>query len=178
MDEYNAARMILCGIPLDEPFLQHYLSRLVKAEKNKLKGGKLYLEDCFYVMGTVDPTENHCLKENQVCIIHENGQITGDVLVYRNPGLHFGDIHIMQATHVEGLESYVGHGKYAIFFPCVGPRSVADEIAGGDFDGDMYWVSKNPQVVRHISFYCGIYILRSRYIYLEKQKSSRSSYKF
>lgn len=52
----------------------------------------------------------------------------------------------MQATHVDGLESYVGHGKYAIFFPCVGPRSVADEIAGGDFDGDMYWVSKNPQV--------------------------------
>lgn len=81
----------------------------------------------------------------------ENGQITGDVLVYRNPGLHFGDIHIMQATYVEGLESYVGHGKYAIFFPCVGPRSVADEIAGGDFDGDMYWVSKNPQVSLSIS---------------------------
>lgn len=76
----------------------------------------------------------------------ENGQITGDVLVYRNPGLHFGDIHKMQATYVEELECYVGHGKYAIFFPCVGPRSVADEIAGGDFDGDMYWVSKNPQV--------------------------------
>ncbi|CAL5186422.1 unnamed protein product [Lathyrus oleraceus] len=149
MDEYNAAGMLLCGIPLDEPFLQHYLSRLVKAEKNKLRGGKIYLEDCFYVMGTVDPTANHCLKENQVCIIHENGQITGDVLVYRNPGLHFGDIHIMQATHVDGLESYVGHGKYAIFFPCVGPRSVADEIAGGDFDGDMYWVSKNPQLLQY-----------------------------
>lgn len=69
MDEYNAAGMILCGIPLDEPFLQHYLTRLVKAEKNNLRGGKLYLEDCFYVMGTVDPTANHCLKENQVCII-------------------------------------------------------------------------------------------------------------
>jgi RNA-dependent RNA polymerase len=144
MDDYNAAAMILCGIPLDEPFLQYHLTKLVKAEKNKLKGGKLYLEDCFYMMGTVDPT--HSLKPNQVCIIHENGQITGDVLVYRNPGLHFGDIHIMQATHVEGLESYVGHGKYAIFFPCVGSRSVADEIAGGDFDGDMYWISKNPQV--------------------------------
>ncbi|GAU37833.1 hypothetical protein TSUD_56930 [Trifolium subterraneum] len=30
----------------------------------------------------------------------------------------------------EGLESYVGHGKSAIFFPCVGSRSVADEIVG------------------------------------------------
>ncbi|KAL2321324.1 hypothetical protein Fmac_030293 [Flemingia macrophylla] len=63
MDEYNAAEMILCGIPLDEPFLR------------------------------------------------ENGQITGDVLVYRNPGLHFGDIHIMHAKYVEELESYVGHSK-------------------------------------------------------------------
>ncbi|KAK2397936.1 RNA-dependent RNA polymerase family protein [Trifolium repens] len=147
MDEYNAAAMILCGIPLDEPFLHYHLNLLVKAEKNNLKVGKLYLEDCFYMMGTVDPT--HSLNPNQVCIIHENGQITGDVLVYRNPGLHFGDIHIMQATHVEGLESYVGHGKYAIFFACVGSRSVADEIAGGDFDGDMYWISKNPQLLQH-----------------------------
>ncbi|XP_045790333.1 probable RNA-dependent RNA polymerase 5 [Trifolium pratense] len=147
MDEYNAAAMILCGIPLDEPFLQYHLNILVKAEKNRLGEGKLYLEDCFYMMGTVDPTRT--LKPNQVCIIHENGQITGDVLVYRNPGLHFGDIHIMQARYVEGLESYVGHGKYAIFFPCVGSRSVADEIAGGDFDGDMYWISKNAQLLQH-----------------------------
>ena len=52
----------------------------------------------------------------------------------------------MHARYVEEIESYVGRSKYAIFFPCVGPRSVADEIGGGDFDGDMYWVSKNPQV--------------------------------
>ncbi|GAU22806.1 hypothetical protein TSUD_142460, partial [Trifolium subterraneum] len=147
MDEYNAAAMILCGIPLDEPFLQYHLTKLVKVENNNLRKGKLYLEDCFYMMGTVDPTRT--LKPNQVCIIHENGQITGDVLVYRNPGLHFGDIHIMQARYVEGLESYVGHGKYAIFFPCVGSRSVADEIAGGDFDGDMYWISKNSELLQH-----------------------------
>ncbi|KAK7314414.1 hypothetical protein VNO77_32936 [Canavalia gladiata] len=147
MDEYNAAGMILCGIPLDEPFLQYHLSKLAKEEKKRLRQGKLYVPDCFYLMGTVDPTRR--LEKNQVCIIHENGQITGDVLVYRHPGLHFGDIHIMHARNVDGLESYVGHGKYAIFFPCVGPRSVADEIGGGDFDGDMYWVSKHPQLLQY-----------------------------
>ncbi|XP_027358466.1 probable RNA-dependent RNA polymerase 3 isoform X2 [Abrus precatorius] len=147
MDEYNAAGMILCGIPLDETFLQYRLSILAKAERKRLRGGKLYVPDCFYLMGTVDPTGS--LKKNQVCIIHENGQITGDVLVYRNPGLHFGDIHVMHARSVEGLESFVGHSKYAIFFPCVGPRSVADEIAGGDFDGDMYWVSKHPELLQY-----------------------------
>ncbi|KAG5059057.1 hypothetical protein JHK87_000086 [Glycine soja] len=146
-DEYNAAEMILCGIPLDEPFLKHHLSRFAREEKKKLRGGKLYMPDCFYLMGTVDPTGH--LKKNQVCIIHENSQIVGDVLVYRNPGLHFGDIHKMDATYVKELESYVGHSKYGIFFPRVGTRSVADEIAGGDFDGDTYWVSNHPQLLQY-----------------------------
>ncbi|KAK7272726.1 hypothetical protein RJT34_29523 [Clitoria ternatea] len=149
MDEYIAAEMILCGIPLDEPYLRSHLSVLARKEKKRLRAGRLYVPDCFYLMGTVDPTPTRCLQENQVCIIHEYGQITGDVLVYRNPGLHFGDIHIMHATYVEELESYVGRSKYAIFFPCVGRRSVADEIAGGDFDGDMYWVSKHPELLQY-----------------------------
>jgi hypothetical protein len=74
------------------------------------------------------------------------GQVSGEVLVYRNPGLHFGDIHILKATYVRELEDFVGNAKYAIFFPCKGPRSLADEMSGGDFDGDMFFVSRNPQV--------------------------------
>ena len=66
--------------------------------------------------------------------------------MYRNPGLHFGDIHILKATYIEELVSFVGNAKYAIFFPINGPRSIGDEIAGGDFDGDTYWVSMNPEV--------------------------------
>lgn len=52
---------------------------------------------------------------------------------------------------MEDLVPVVGNAKYAIFFSCKGPRSVADEIAGGDFDGDMYWVSRNSQVSTHSS---------------------------
>jgi RNA-dependent RNA polymerase len=85
-------------------------------------------------------------------ICSDNGQISGKVLVYRNPGLHFGDIHVLKATYVKALESFIGNAKYAIFFSCKGPRSLADEIAGGDFDGDLYWVSRNPQVGIFIYF--------------------------
>ena len=77
------------------------------------------------------------------------------VLVYRYPGLHFGDIHVLKATYVKELESVVGNAKYGIFFSCKGPRSIADEMGGGDFDGDLYWVSRNPQVdinIKHIRF--------------------------
>lgn len=80
-------------------------------------------------------------------ICRENGHVSGDVLVYRQPGLHFGDIHILAATYVKDLDKIVGNSKYGIFFSTKGPRSLADEMAGGDFDGDMYWVSRNPQVM-------------------------------
>lgn len=49
------------------------------------------------------------------------GQISGKVLVYRNPGLHFGDIHVLKATYLGEMENYVGNSKYGIFFPSVGP---------------------------------------------------------
>lgn len=76
----------------------------------------------------------------------ENGQISGDVLVYKHPGLHFGDIHVLSARYIKELEFFVGDSKYAIFFPTKGRRSLADEMANSDFDGDMYWVSRNSEV--------------------------------
>ncbi|XP_023915657.2 LOW QUALITY PROTEIN: probable RNA-dependent RNA polymerase 5 [Quercus suber] len=147
IDDFNVARMILSGIPLDESYLQYRLSILMKEEKKSLKGGKLHVPECYYLMGTVDPTG--LLESDEVCVILDNGQISGKVLVYRNPGLHFGDIHVLKATYVKALESFIGNAKFAIFFPCKGPRSLGDEIAGGDFDGDMYWVSRNPQLLEH-----------------------------
>ncbi|VVA99746.1 unnamed protein product [Arabis nemorensis] len=127
MDDYNAAQMLMSGIPLDEPHLQDHLSILLNTEKNDLKAGRLPVSDSYYLMGTMDPTGK--LKENEVCIILESGQISGDVLVYRNPGLHFGDIHVLKATYVKALEDYVGNSKYGVFFPQKGPRSLGDEIA-------------------------------------------------
>nr|XP_019704822.1 probable RNA-dependent RNA polymerase 5 [Elaeis guineensis] len=147
MDDFLVARMILCGIPLNEPYLQSRLLVLMREEMKVLKEGKLPVSECYHLMGTVDPTGT--LKPNEVCIILENGHVSGDVLVYRHPGLHFGDVHILTATYVKGLDKIVGNSKYAILFPAKGPRSLADEMAGGDFDGDMYWVSRNPQLLKY-----------------------------
>ncbi|XP_010467917.1 PREDICTED: probable RNA-dependent RNA polymerase 3 isoform X2 [Camelina sativa] len=147
MDDQNIAEMILVEIPLDEPHLKYRLSILLNTEKSALKEGRLPIDESYYLMGTVDPTGK--LKDNEVCVILKSGQISGDVLVYRNPGLHFGDIHVLKATYVKALEEYVGNSKYAVFFPQKGPRSLGDVIAGGDFDGDMYFISRNPQLLEH-----------------------------
>nr|XP_043622606.1 probable RNA-dependent RNA polymerase 5 isoform X2 [Erigeron canadensis] len=132
-------------IPLSESFFQYRLSQLAKEERKGLGEGKIPLSDSFYLMGTTDPTGT--LNRDEVCIILGNGQLSGKVLVYRNPGLHFGDIHVLNARHVAELRDYVGNGKYAIFFSTKGRRSVANEIANGDFDGDLYWVTNNHELL-------------------------------
>ncbi|TYH60945.1 hypothetical protein ES332_D07G014600v1 [Gossypium tomentosum] len=145
LDELLAAKMILSGIPLDESYLQYRMSIMLNEDRKGLLSGKLPITDSYHLMGTVDPSG--VLESDEVSIILDNGQISGKVLVYRHPGIHFGDVHILTARYVKELDEYVGHAKYAIFFPSNGPRSLADEMAGGDFDGDMFFVSKNPQLL-------------------------------
>ncbi|KAG8376059.1 hypothetical protein BUALT_Bualt09G0024200 [Buddleja alternifolia] len=144
---FEAQSMISCGIPLNEPYLHHCLWNLKKDEKAKLKKGKIPIRESFYLMGTADPTG--VLDNDDVCIILDNGQISGKVLVYRNPGLHFGDIHVMKAVYVKELEEYVGNSKYGIFFSTKGSKSAPYEMATGDFDGDMYWVSRHPELLEN-----------------------------
>ncbi|KAG6389123.1 hypothetical protein SASPL_150582 [Salvia splendens] len=141
---FIAQRMICSGVPLDEPFLQYCLGSLESSERTKLKEGRIPVNECFYLMGTADPTG--VLHNDEVCVIL--GQISGNVLVYRNPGMHFGDIHVMKAVYIEELEEFVGNAKYGIFFSTKGQRSAAYEMATGDFDGDMYWVSRNPELLK------------------------------
>ncbi|CAH9143443.1 unnamed protein product [Cuscuta epithymum] len=145
--EYTTAKIISSGVPLGEPYLRSCLSRLANMEKDHIKRGKLPISNTCYLMGTADPTG--MLKHDEVCVILENGHVTGKVLVYKSPGLHFGDIHIMNAKYVQELDHIVGNAKYAIFFSTKGPISVATEIANSDFDGDMYWVSMNPQLLNY-----------------------------
>jgi hypothetical protein len=67
--------------------------------------------------------------------------------VFKHPGLHFGDIHILTARQIDGLEkNFIGYSKNAILFPTSGQRSLADEMANSDFDGDEFWVSRNNMV--------------------------------
>ncbi|KAI8571425.1 hypothetical protein RHMOL_Rhmol01G0119300 [Rhododendron molle] len=132
-DDFTVARMILSGARLNEPYLQYRLSVLAKEERKALKGGRIPIRESFYLMGTTGPTG--ILESHEVCVILDNGQISGDLLVYRNPGLHFGDIHRLKAVYVKQLEEIVGNAKYGIFFSTQGERSVANEMAIFDFFG-------------------------------------------
>ena len=49
-------------------------------------------------------------------------------------------------------KNFVGYSKNAILFPISGKRSLADEMANSDFDGDEYWVSRNHMVSSFMFF--------------------------
>ena len=68
MDDLLSARMILSGIqPEDEPFLQYQLVLMTKQERKCIQQGKIPIDDCYYLMGTTDPTGT--LKPDQICVI-------------------------------------------------------------------------------------------------------------
>lgn len=66
-DDHITERMISSGVPLSEPFLQHRLSIFMAEQMKGLKGGKIPVDECYYLMGTADPTGT--LKPNEVCVI-------------------------------------------------------------------------------------------------------------
>ncbi|OQU81143.1 hypothetical protein SORBI_3006G016700 [Sorghum bicolor] len=147
MEDSMLERMIHSGIPLEEPYLLSRLSFMAKQEMKGFREGKLPIDECYHLMGTTDPTGT--VKPNEVCLILDSGQYSGDVLVFKHPGLHFGDIHILTARQIDGLEkNFIGYSKNAILFPTSGQRSLADEMAGSDFDGDEFWVSRNHMLLK------------------------------
>jgi RNA-dependent RNA polymerase len=66
-NDHLTTRMIMSGIPLDEPFLQYRLGLMMGEERKGLKAGKIPISDSYYLMGTADPTGK--LRANQVCVI-------------------------------------------------------------------------------------------------------------
>ena len=62
--------------------------------------------------------------------------VVGDVMVYRNPCLHPGDVQRLKAVDKPCLRPY----RNVLVLPTVGRRSVAACCSGGDLDGDVFSV--------------------------------------
>ena len=68
LDDSMSARMILSGIQSeDEAHLQYQLALMTKEERKGFKQGRISIDECYYLMGTTDPTGT--LKRDQVCVI-------------------------------------------------------------------------------------------------------------
>ncbi|XP_015753708.1 PREDICTED: RNA-dependent RNA polymerase 1-like [Acropora digitifera] len=147
-------RLSEAGLQLtSEPFFKSLLVALYKEQmQNLLKRARILLptSEARLMIGVMD--ETGILKPGQVFVQYSlvsneadrfmefsksSSQIlTGPVVVTRNPCLHPGDVRQLTAVSVPQLAHFVD----CIVFPNHGPRPHPSEMAGGDLDGDMYFV--------------------------------------
>ncbi|PRP80277.1 peroxisomal acyl-coenzyme A oxidase 3-like [Planoprotostelium fungivorum] len=134
----------LAGTPFDEPVFRGLIDKLQRCELKKLHDKmRLTIPDSKLIFGVVDDTMS--LREGQVYVnFGDTCPLEGEVLIFRHPCYHPGDIqkHIAVACpelmHIRGP---------CIVFPALGSRPAANTMGGGDLDGDTFFVSQNPLVM-------------------------------
>ena len=138
---------------MKEPFLHQKVTQIVESQLKKLRDGRFPLRESAYALGLADPTRT--LPPGTVCLVGSSFDFTPerDALLYRHPGLHPGDIRRVRVVnltpelkaHLQGVDTQRSSG--AIIFSTCGERSLADEAAGGDLDGDEFVLIMTEELV-------------------------------
>ncbi|CAN6926127.1 unnamed protein product [Brassica oleracea] len=162
--------LVSCGIKPSEPFLSmmlHYIreSKLAELrtktrilipkgrsmmgcmdETNTLEYGQVFVR-CSYstnlsLTSESSPTQDPTLSLDSKPPT-EPYNIIGDVVVAKSPCLHPGDVRVLKAIAVTDLN----HMTDCIVFPQKGHRPHPNECSGSDLDGDLYFVSWDPELI-------------------------------
>jgi RNA-dependent RNA polymerase len=148
--------MVQAGFkPLEEPNLAKGIAALMSDRIKRLRLGSFTIDESTHVMGVADPTGS--LLPGTVCVVRKgeflNKKVGAhkEVLLYRSPGQHPGDVRkVRLAPPPDELQRALGElneRDSAIIFPVLGARSLADEMAGGDLDGDTFAVIWDEKLV-------------------------------
>ncbi|KAI9319364.1 RNA dependent RNA polymerase-domain-containing protein [Dichotomocladium elegans] len=120
-----------------DPYLLNLL-HVMKASKLKelKKRAKILIPDAAHLLGVMDETDT--LKEDEV-FCHLPTKLTpsileGEVVIYRSPALHPGDVRKLKAVDCDKLR----HLENVVVFSQQGERDVPSMCSGGDLDGDTY----------------------------------------
>ncbi|KAM3243573.1 hypothetical protein ACQJBY_055491 [Aegilops geniculata] len=142
--------LLLCGYQPDlEPYVSMLLQTFRASKLLELKTrSRIFVPKGRAMMGCLDETRT--LKYGQVFIQASNSAddrgksiVTGKVVVAKNPCIHPGDIRILQAVQ----SPLLGHMVNCVVFPQLGPRPHPNECSGSDLDGDIYFVSWDPDLI-------------------------------
>ncbi|GAN07814.1 RNA-dependent RNA polymerase 1 [Mucor ambiguus] len=133
-----------------DPYIKNLLNLFrVNILKDLKKKAKIVVPQGAYLLGVMDETGT--LEEGEVFVqFHDTSGmkskqqlITGNVVVFRNPCFHPGDVRIVKAVDREELHYLVD----VIVFSSKGMRDIPSMCSGGDLDGDDYTVYWDPRLI-------------------------------
>ncbi|KAI8647751.1 RNA dependent RNA polymerase-domain-containing protein [Parasitella parasitica] len=134
-----------------DPYIKNLLNLFrVNILKDLKKKAKIVVPKGAFLLGVMD--ETGILEEGEIFVqindISANRGmskeiITGDVVVFRNPCFHPGDIRIVKAVDREELHYLVD----VVVFSSKGARDIPSMCSGGDLDGDDYTIYWDPRLI-------------------------------
>jgi RNA-dependent RNA polymerase len=130
----------------DEPYLENMIKAVFLSSIKLIKSkARILAPQSSILMGVMD--EYAVLEYGEVFlqISFENHSeiIEGKIAIGKNPCYHPGDIRVLKAVSRPNLL----HLHNVIVFPQKGPRPHPNECSGSDLDGDLYFVTWNPELV-------------------------------
>lgn len=148
--------MIGCGYKPDaEPYLSMMLQvfRSTKLLELRTKS-RIFIPEGRSMMGCLDETRSLeygmvflQVSRSSDCVPYGSERdtrvIEGRVVVAKNPCLHPGDVRVLWAVDVPALHHMVD----CVVFPQKGKRPHPNECSGSDLDGDIYFVSWDPDLI-------------------------------
>lgn len=143
--------MLQNGVKInDEPYLHRMLTALYQVRVSDLKNkARILAPQSLILIGIVD--EYALLEYGEVFVYpskNSDGPITGPIVIAKNPCLHPGDIRVLTAVDKPELH----YLKDVVIFPQKGKRPHPNECSGSDLDGDMYFITWNPELIPRISY--------------------------
>ncbi|PKA57860.1 putative RNA-dependent RNA polymerase SHL2 [Apostasia shenzhenica] len=160
----TAAMMLSAGFkPQTEPHLKDMLLCVKAAQlRDLLSKARIFVPKGRWLMGCLDelsmlqqgqcfiqassPSLENCFSKHgsRFLATKKDKQIVvGTVAIAKNPCLHPGDIRILEAVDVPELHHLVD----CLVFPQNGERPHANEASGSDLDGDLYFVTWEPNLI-------------------------------
>nr|GEU97542.1 RNA-dependent RNA polymerase 6 [Tanacetum cinerariifolium] len=160
----TASIMLAAGFkPQTEPHLRGMLSSIRVAQLGDLREkSRIFVQDGRWLMGCLDelavleqgqcfiqvsnPSVENCFAKHGSRFVETKRNLTvieGYVVIAKNPCLHPGDVRVLKAVNVPGLEHLVD----CLIFPQKGDRPHTDEASGSDLDGDLYFVTWDEHLI-------------------------------
>ncbi|KAD5317892.1 hypothetical protein E3N88_17838 [Mikania micrantha] len=93
-----------------------------------------------------NPSVENCFAKHGSRFSDTNKNLTvieGDVVIAKNSCPHPGDVRVLKAVNVPGLENMFD----CLIFPQKGDRPHTDEASGSDLDGDLYFVTWDEKLI-------------------------------